>query len=143
MYHLNRDLACLNTIYSRLGTFFIIIGSSILLINAMYQMFLSMVEYATDEEWFRYLTFKLIILVFLIGFNIADYLFCINNMSYYNANSGVNQMFTMSDVTVCPQLYNFNLYANVIVSVLISLICVFQILTTLFNYKNVMWPLLP
>lgn len=134
------DLACLNTIYSRLGTFFIIIGSLILLINAMYQLFLFMVDYATDEEWYRYLTIKLIMLIFLAGFGVADIMFCLDNSTYYTKNSGVNQLFTKTDVSVCPSLYKFNLLANFIVSVLIIVICIFQSLKTFINYKELFYP---
>ena len=99
-----------------------------------------MVDYATDEEWYRYLFLKLIMLIFLIGFDVGDYLWCIDNMSYYSLNSGPNQLFTKPGVTVCPTLFNFNLYANLIVSGLISLICIFQLLKTLINYKELFYP---
>jgi hypothetical protein len=100
-----------------------------------------MIDYATDEEWYRYLFFKLILLLFLIGFDVGDYIWCINNMNYYNENSsGANKLFTKIGVTVCPNLFNFNLYANWAVSILISVICLFQLLKTLMNYKELFYP---
>ena len=103
-------------------------------------MFLFMVDYATDEEWYRYLCFKFILFICLVGFDIGDYLWCINNISYYTANSGVNQLFTKPGVSVCPTLFNFNLYANLIVSVLITVICIFQLIKTCTNYKELFYP---
>jgi hypothetical protein len=135
------DLLCLNTITDKLGAFFIVIGSIILFFNGFYMMFLYMIDYATDEEWYRYLFFKLILLLFLIGFDVGDYIWCINNMNYYNENSsGANKLFTKIGVTVCPNLFNFNLYANWAVSILISVICLFQLLKTLMNYKELFYP---
>jgi len=136
----SNDLACMNTIYDRLGAFFIVIGSIILFFNALYHFFLYNVDYATDEEWSRYLTFEAIALILLIGFDIGDYVWCIQNLNYYADNSGVNQLFTKSGVSACPSLFNFNMYCNMVVAVLISVIAIFQGFKISANYKELYFP---
>jgi len=139
-YIASNDLICMNTITSRLGSFFIVIGSIILFFNALYHCYLYNVEFATDEEWSRYLTFEGIALVCLVGFDIGDYIWCIQNIQYFTNNSGTNQLFTMPGVSVCPSLFHFNTYCNIVVAVLISVISVFQGFKISANYKELFFP---
>ena len=42
---------------------------------AIFYGYISYIDYASDQEWFRYLTLNLFFWFFLIGFTIADFLY--------------------------------------------------------------------
>lgn len=81
----NKD--CVEKSYSYLKSFFIIIGSAILLINckinilrilAFYYLFLNCVSYASDKEWSKYLIIHALLWVALVGFLFIHFLTVIN-----------------------------------------------------------------
>lgn len=62
------------------NTLYIIIGSALLFVNAFYFCYLGFKEYASDQEWFRYIIIGLVFWAALVGVNIANYVFTVKNL---------------------------------------------------------------
>lgn len=120
------NLLCVNKCYKYLGGLFIVIGSIILLLNAFYALFIANIEYASDKEWSRYLVLNVILWACLIGFVIGDYLVFLENMNFYSKDP--EGIFALAGTATCQQLFQINLFLNLIVAVLISVLGILLIL---------------
>ncbi len=80
------NIICVKQSYLYLRSWFIIVGSIILLLNgnfityflAFYCLFMACVDYASDQEWSRYLLINTIMWCALVGFLIGNYLSVLN-----------------------------------------------------------------
>lgn len=124
------DHFCIIRFSERFGTFFIVIGSAFLFINAFSNLYLFCIEYASDEEWYRNLFTQFSISIALLIIDIAEYYYVASNFNYYNQYYEVINGFQL-----CRTLFKFNLYVNLFVAIFISFLSIFQIVKTLKNYK--------
>jgi hypothetical protein len=97
----------------------------------MYCLFLVCVEYASDQEWSRYLFLFTICWCGLVGFLIADYLFIVGNLNYMKTATVF-----VTGAETCKQFFEVNIYCNLVVAVLISLLSLLQIIHIFITGKN-------
>lgn len=121
---------CLETVSTSLKPQFIIIGSAILLINASYSRFIYKIDYASDEEWFRYLVLNFVCCVGLGLFNMAEYLDFSSQMEFYDKLRK-----EYANAENCILLFRVNLWSNFVNTVTISSVCAIQI-TKIFDNFN-------
>jgi len=131
---LDNNTFCVNTSYNYLKTWFIVIGSIILFLNSMYYLFLTLVDFASDQEWSRYMTLNFISWCALVGFVIADYLTFITNFKYFNEDP--DKVFVLENTSSCQQLFQANLWCNLVVAIIISGLAVLELLTLFSIAKN-------
>jgi hypothetical protein len=122
---------CLDAVSASLKPQFIIIGSAILLINAGYARFISKIDYASDEEWFRYLVMNFVCCVGLGLFNMAEYLDFSTQMSFFQETL----LLKYESATNCIILFKVNLWSNFVNTVTITSVCAIQI-TKIFDNFN-------
>lgn len=132
------DYNCIRTVYDNFGTLFIVIGGGILFLNSFLNLFLHIKDYASDEEWSRYLFFLFILSLSLISINIAEYYFVAKNFTLYSSDD--NGIFSKEGVTECPRLFRFNVYVNLFVALFMSFLSIIQVIQTLKNYKILFYP---
>ena len=103
---------------------FLIIGAGILFINALYSFFLYKIDYASDEEWFRYLVIYTFCCCGLIIFNLFVYMdfFQILRILMDNKNNLFNEV-----TDQCTLTFKVNITFKGLNMVLISLISAFQL----------------
>lgn len=97
-------------------------------------LFLTCVDYASDEEWSRYLMINVICWLALVGFLITDYYFFSQNLQFYTTDK--LNIFSLSGTDVCNQLFQVNLWCNLIVAIIISILAILQILQILLTAKR-------
>ncbi len=114
-------------------TVFIVIGSIILLVNSLYWLFIYLKEYASDQEWSRYLIILVIFWAAMVGFLIAEYIISVDNLNFYNDNKG---LFQGSDNKKCRQVFKSNLALNFIVAIFNSIIAVIMIIKVFLISKQ-------
>jgi len=124
------DQECIANFYDRFGTFFIIFGSLILLINTFSNLHLYLIEYASDEEWYRYLFCQFLLSIILLSLDITEYYFVSANFTYYNQHQKIINSFQS-----CSKVFTYNLYVNLVIAIIISFLSIFQIFKTFKNYK--------
>ena len=93
--------------------------------------FLSKLDYASDEEWFRYLVLNFACCIILGLFNFLEYFDFMDNLKIYRDCLLENY----SNETQCLIFFNVNLWATFVNTVAITAVCVVQILMIINNYK--------
>jgi hypothetical protein len=93
--------------------------------------FLSRVEYASDEEWFRYLVLNLSCCITLGLFNLFEYFDFKNNLAFYNTVLTIK----FGDESKCIIFFNVNLWSTFVNTVAITVVCVLQIVMIINNFK--------
>jgi hypothetical protein len=132
------DYNCIKTVNNNIGTFYIVVAGGILFLNAFLNLFLYIKDYASDEEWSRYLFFLFVLSLGMISIDIAEYYFVAKNFTMYNSDE--NGIFSKEGVTECPTLFNFNVYVNLFIALFISFLSIIQAVQTIKNYKILFYP---
>jgi hypothetical protein len=132
------DYACIRTVYDSFGSFFIVIGATILFLNCFTNLYLYIIDYASDEEWYRHLFGQIILAFALISLDISEYYFVAKNFTFLNSDD--NNIFTKEGVRECPKIFSYNLYVNLFVAIFISFLSCVQGAQTVKNYKILFYP---
>lgn len=77
-------------------------------------------NYASDQEWSRYIIILLFFWLCMVGFNVASYIVTSSNLRYYNKDK--DGIFKKNDVKKCKNLYRANLGLNFCVCIVNSII---------------------
>ena len=123
---------CINQAKGHLKTVFIVIGSIILFVNSLYWLFIYLKDYASDQEWSRYMILLIILWCAMVGFLIAEYVISVDNLKYYNDNK--SSVFQKSKK--CKRIFLANLSLNFIVSIFNTLIAIGVIIRVIFISKD-------
>ena len=114
-------------------TVFIVIGSIILLVNSLYWLYIYLKEYASDQEWSRYLIILVVFWSAMVGFLIAEYIISVDNLNYYNEHK---VEFQGSKNKKCRQVFKANLALNFIVAIFNSIIAIIMIIKVFMISKQ-------
>lgn len=131
------DYLCIKTVNSSFGSFFIVIGAVIIIMNSISNLYLYIVDYASDEEWYRYLFGQFILSICLFSLDIGEYYFVAKNFKLFTEDE--NDLFTNIGVVECPKIFNFNVYMNLFVALINSFLCLIQGGKTIANYKELFY----
>ena len=110
---------CINISKSKFKTVFGVIGGIILFVNFLCFLFMYCKDYASDQEWSRYLIITAFFVFCMIGFNIADYVITSKNLKFYRDN--ITNEYDNSAKT-CKRVFKANLGMNFTVCIISSII---------------------
>lgn len=114
-------------------TAFIVIGSIILFVNSLYWLYIYLKEYASDQEWSRYMIILLVFWLAMVGFLIAEYIISVDNLSFYNDNK---TLFEGDENKSCRHVYIANLSLNFVVSIFNTIIAIIMGVKVVFISKG-------
>lgn len=109
-------------------------GAMILFVNALISYMMFNVDYATDDEWFRYLVFNFVSSSVLICFNLFQYLRFVKNLGLID-NYTADCMFNPYS-SKCKIIFMVNTYSDVFNSVFITAINIAQIYNISDNVRT-------
>lgn len=125
---------CIIACKDELKPAWIVIGAILIFINAFCYCFIGCKEYASDQEWSRYLIITSILCVILIGVNVFHYIETIDHFKFYNDDK--DKVFIGDYKSECKQLFVANLVLNFFVAVSCSIVEILVLIRVFFIGKD-------
>ncbi len=100
----------------------------------MFCLFIMYKDYASDTEWSRYMVINLVLWIGLVGFLFADYLTVVSNLSYYSDDP--DNIFKLEGTEKCIQLFQVNVWCNLIVAIIATVLALLLIFKIFIITKN-------
>lgn len=133
------DAYCMYKSYNEVNAIFVIIGAVILFLNFFHTMNIGFIlDYASDNEWFRTLILNFILWLLMSGWLIGDIIYSSYLINYYNDNYSSNSsssVFRMS-TTKCNNLFKVNSYGYLVVGIVTAVLAIFQIVKIFLIFKR-------
>ena len=123
---------CLEEIQREISTISLLLALFALIMNGLISSYLSRIDYASDQEWSRYLLFYSIAWAFLILTDTGLFLDFINFIEF----SSDSKVFELENVEQCVRLFEINKWLTLSVAGLIGVLAFTQMLSVVQLMKR-------